>query len=116
MFYGTSPKCLWEMDDGEAHRVPQGEGCKQGDPMMPLLYSLGQHGALEAANDRFTRGRTILVVLGRHIHCHLHRNRSRNLVRSRVRCTEEPLWHPRSCREDKDLEAGTDPRSVTSWK
>ena len=37
-----------KMDDGEVHKIPQGEGGEQGDPMMPLLYSLGQHRALEA--------------------------------------------------------------------
>ena len=42
MFQGRSSKYLWEMDNGEVHRIPQGEG----DPMMALLYSLGQHGAL----------------------------------------------------------------------
>ena len=39
---------LWEDDDGEVHKIAQGEGGEQGDPMMPLLYSLGQHRALEA--------------------------------------------------------------------
>ena len=29
---------LWEMDSGEVHRIPQGEGGEQGDPMMPLFH------------------------------------------------------------------------------
>ena len=45
------------------HRIPQGEGGEQGDPMMLLLYSLGQHGALEAVNDRLTRGERLLAFL-----------------------------------------------------
>ena len=28
--------------------IPQGEGGEQGDPLMPLLFSLGQHSALDA--------------------------------------------------------------------
>ena len=30
---------------------------------MPLLYSLGQHGALEAAHSQFTRGERLLAFL-----------------------------------------------------
>ena len=63
MFYGRSSEYLWEKDNGEVHRIPQGEGGEQGDPMMPFLYSLGQHGALEAANDRLTRGERLLAFL-----------------------------------------------------
>ena len=54
---------LWEMDNGEVHCIPQGEGGEQGDPMMPLLCSLGQHGALETVNDRLTRGGRLLAFL-----------------------------------------------------
>ena len=32
--------------------IPQGEGGEQGDPLMPTLFSLGQHPALEAAQRR----------------------------------------------------------------
>ena len=63
MFYGRSSEYLWEMEDGQVHRIPQGEGGEQGDPMMPLLYSLGQHGALEAAHSQFTRGERLLAFL-----------------------------------------------------
>ena len=41
MFYGRPSECLWEMDSGEVHRIPQGEGGEQGDRMVPLLYCLG---------------------------------------------------------------------------
>ena len=63
MFYGRSSEYLWEMDDGQVHRIPQGEGGEQADPMMPLLYSLGQQGALEAAHSQFTRGERLLAFL-----------------------------------------------------
>ena len=63
MFYGRPSEYLWVMDSGEVHHIPQGEGGEQGDPMMPLLYCLGQHGALEAANTSFTRGERLLAFL-----------------------------------------------------
>ena len=39
---------IWEDDVGTVHIIEQGEGGEQGDPLMPLLFSLGQHPALEA--------------------------------------------------------------------
>ena len=35
----------WEEDDGTVHTI---EGGEQGDALMPLLFCLGQHAALEA--------------------------------------------------------------------
>ena len=32
------------------HRIPQGEGGEQGDAMMPLLFAVGQRGALEVTH------------------------------------------------------------------
>ena len=106
MFYGRLSQYLWEMDSGEVHRIPQGEGGEQGDPMMPLLYCLRQHGALEAANTSFTRG---VAFSGWHIHCYSHRSGGWSSVRSRPECTQEPLWHPGSCGEDQDLEPPKEP-------
>ena len=39
---------IWEDDMGTQHEVTQGEGCEQGDPLMPMLFCLGQYGALAA--------------------------------------------------------------------
>ena len=47
-FYGCVSQHLWEDDAGITHTILQGEGGEQGDPLMPMLYSLGQHRALEA--------------------------------------------------------------------
>ena len=44
-FNGSLSRYLWDDDEGAVH---QGEGGEQGDPLMPLLFSLGQHAALNA--------------------------------------------------------------------
>ena len=35
-----------EDDMGVVQHIPQGEGGEQGDPLMPMLFALGQHQAL----------------------------------------------------------------------
>ena len=45
-FAGKPQQILWEDDEGVVHNIEQGEGGKQGDPMMPLLFALGQLAAL----------------------------------------------------------------------
>ena len=47
-FYGTPSQYLWEDDDGSVHIIHQGEGGEQGDPLMPMLFALGQHQALRS--------------------------------------------------------------------
>ena len=54
---------LWQDDFGEAHTVHQGEGGEQGDPVMPLLFSLGQHSALEAVNSRLQEDDKLMAFL-----------------------------------------------------
>ena len=53
MSYGGPSEYLWFDDSGEAFLAPQGEGGEQGDPLMPALFSLGQHNALEAVKREF---------------------------------------------------------------
>ena len=50
MFYGSPSKYIL----GEEHAILQGEGGEQGDPLMLLLCSLGQHSALEATQEELT--------------------------------------------------------------
>ncbi len=63
MWYGQPSNYLWEDDEGQAHRIPQGEGGEQGDALMPLLYALGQHGALEAIKSRLLPGERLFAFL-----------------------------------------------------
>ena len=51
MFSGDHSTYLWEDDVGTVHHIEQGEGGEQGDVLMPLLFSLGQHAALQAVQD-----------------------------------------------------------------
>ena len=43
--------------------IPQGEGGEQGDPLMPMLFALGQHGALEATQARLGAGDYVFAYL-----------------------------------------------------
>ena len=62
-FYGRPSTHLWEDEMGEVHEIAQGEGGEQGDPLMPLLFSLGQHAALAAANARLEGGERLFAYL-----------------------------------------------------
>ena len=63
MFYGSPPQYLWEDERGVTHTVHQGEGGEQGDAMMPLLYSLGQHGVLEKVQAELQEDEVLLALL-----------------------------------------------------
>ena len=63
MFYGTPSRYLWEDDAGTTHTIVQGEGGEQGDAMMPLLFALGQHPALEAVQRHLADGEFIFAYL-----------------------------------------------------
>ena len=52
MFYGSPSTYFWEDEMGTTQYIPQGEGGEQGDPLMPMLYALGQHGSLVATQER----------------------------------------------------------------
>ena len=111
MFCGT-PSCGKMDSGGEVHRIPQGEGGEQGDLVMPLLYCLGQHGALEAANTSFTRGERLLAFL------------DDTFIVTPTAVEVGPAYghvqnalRNHSGREDQDLESRREPtRSPTSWR
>ena len=54
---------VWEDDEGVRHHIRQGEGGEQGDPLMPLLFSLGVHNALVAGKSRMAPGEDLLAFL-----------------------------------------------------
>ena len=61
MFHGTPSSYMWEDGTGTMHRIAQGEGGEQGDPLMPLLYALGQHQALVAAKNRLAESEKVFA-------------------------------------------------------
>ncbi len=63
MFYGQPSAYLWQDDFGEAHTINQGEGGEQGDPLMLLLFSLGQHSVLEAVSNRLQADDKLMAFL-----------------------------------------------------
>ena len=56
-FYGNP------YDEGVVHEIDQGEGGEQGDPLMPLLFSLGQHAALRAVQRQLQPGELVFAFL-----------------------------------------------------
>ena len=63
LFYGSPSTYMWEDAEGVEHLIPQGEGGEQGDPMMPLLCSLGQHSALEATQEELREDEVVCAFL-----------------------------------------------------
>ena len=64
MFYGDHSTYLWKDDVGTVQHIEQGEGGEQGDVLMPLLFSLGQHAALQAVQDQLLEGERLFAFLG----------------------------------------------------
>ena len=48
---------------GDTHEIPQGEGGEQGDPLMPMLFAVGQHRALEAVQSRLRDSEKLFAFL-----------------------------------------------------
>ena len=61
-FYSEPSQYLWEDDTGDTHLIHQGEG-EQGDPLMPLLFSLGQHSALQSVQSFLLPGEQLFANL-----------------------------------------------------
>ena len=61
--YGSNSRFVWRDAMGEEHLIEQGEGGEQGDPLMPALYALAQHDALEAAAGRLEKGERLFAFL-----------------------------------------------------
>ena len=62
LFHAPS-KNWWEDEEGVVHEIDQGEGGEQIDAMMPLLFSLGQHNALHAVQERLLPNERLFAFL-----------------------------------------------------
>ena len=63
MFHGSPSQYLWDDENNVSHTIPQGEGGEQGNAMMPLLFSLGQHEAFQAAHRKLREGESLFAFL-----------------------------------------------------
>ena len=63
MFYSSPSGYLWQDSSGTTHTIVQGEGGEQGDPLMPLLFSLGQHPALVSVQQQLNDGEHLFAYL-----------------------------------------------------
>ena len=61
LFYGQPSVYLWSDMHGNTHEIHQGEGGEQGDPLMPALFSLGQHPALVEVKQHMISGEYMFV-------------------------------------------------------
>ena len=101
MFYGTPSRYLWEDDAGTTHTIVQGEGGEQGDAMMPLLFALGQHPALEAVQRHLADGEFIFVD---DIYFVTDAGEDRHCVQPSPECLEEHGRDPHPSGEDQSVE------------
>ena len=62
-FNGSPSTYMWEDEMGVSQEIPQGEGGEQGDPLMPMLFALGQHRALVAIQERLWEGERVFAFL-----------------------------------------------------
>ena len=62
-FYSTPSKFFWEDEVGDVHHIHQGEGGEQRDPLMLLLFSLGQHRALVAVQAQLKDDERLFAFL-----------------------------------------------------
>ena len=60
---GTPSRYSWVDAGGRQRFVTQAEGGEQGDPLMPLLFSIGIHGALEEVASSTERGEQLCAFL-----------------------------------------------------
>ena len=103
--YAETTTNVWEDDEGVLHHIKQGEGGKQGDPLMPLLFSLGVHNALAAGKNRMAPSEHLLAFLDDTFILSVPQ-RARPLFDVMGTTLERPAF---------GTGAGSDPRTSTIW-
>ena len=63
MFYGSPSKYIWTDQEGNNHEISQAEGGEQGDPLMPALFCLGMHPALQATQNTLRNDEILVAYL-----------------------------------------------------
>ena len=62
-FYGHNSTHLRGDEEGTVHGIQQGEGGEQGDPLVPALFAMGQHQALQAVQKSLQPTETSMAFL-----------------------------------------------------
>ena len=101
MFYGSPSEYLWEDNEGTVHRIAQGEGGEQGDALMPLLFALGQHEALQAVSRQFRPNERLFAFLD---DVYLTSKPDRVVPHDFGKRAQSPCLHPRPFGEDEGVE------------
>ena len=103
MFHGYLSEYLWEDHEGTVHNIPLGEGCEKGDAMMPLLFAVGQRGALEAIHRRMNPRERLMAF-----HDDVYMATTACTCWADARCgarrTPCARFHPGSSRQDQGVE------------
>ena len=61
--YTEPARYKWQDDEGHRHDIEQHEGGEQGDPLMPLLFSLAIDNALAAVKEELEAGEMLFAFL-----------------------------------------------------
>ena len=61
--YSAPSTHVWEDELEDPQLIPQVEGGERGDPLMPLLFSLGQHSAQNAVTSRLEESERLFAYL-----------------------------------------------------
>eukprot|EP00973_Karenia_brevis_P094787 12424188-Karenia_brevis.AAC.1 len=61
--YSQPSRYAWTDAGGGLKFIEQAEGDEQGDPLMPLLFSLGVHDALAAIRSELQEGEYLFAYL-----------------------------------------------------
>ena len=63
LFYTQPSTYVWHDNTNTPHVIQQAEGGEQGDPLMPALFSLGQHAAIQAVHSQLQEGESLYAYL-----------------------------------------------------
>ena len=106
--YSSLSSYSWENEEGQRHTIEQHEGGEQGDPLMPLLFSLAIHNALKDVQGHLESCELLFAFLDDvYVVCVPHRVRSIfNLLGDRLSA---------GIRIHQGKKTASVPRSLRSW-
>ena len=61
--YSQPSRYVWQDEAGNLHEIRQHQGGEQGDPLMPLLFSVAIHNALNEAKQEMLDGEELFAFL-----------------------------------------------------